>query len=74
MHDNRVQVDRFWVRRFAERNDETLTLQQARLLEKDRHEISEDDLNRYFHAITIQLQNVSSLFVWNADETQVGIS
>jgi hypothetical protein len=26
MHDNRVQVDRFWVRRFPERNGETLTL------------------------------------------------
>jgi hypothetical protein len=47
MHDNRVQVDRFWVRRFGEHNSETLTLQHARLLEKERHEISEDHLNHY---------------------------
>jgi hypothetical protein len=26
MHDNWVQVNRFWVRRFVERNTETLTL------------------------------------------------
>jgi hypothetical protein len=62
-HDNRVQVDRFWVRRFIERNSETLTFQQARLLEKGRHEISEDDLNRYFNAVAIQLYNIPSLFV-----------
>jgi hypothetical protein len=31
-------------------------------------------LNRYFDAVTDQLQNVPSLFVWNADETPVGIS
>jgi hypothetical protein len=74
MHDNQVQVDRFWVRRFVERNSETLTLQQERLLEKEHHETSEDDLNRYFDAVTIHIQSVSSLFVWNADETQVGIS
>jgi hypothetical protein len=54
-HDNRVQVDKFWVRRFVERNSETLALQHARLLKKERHEISEDDLNRYFDAVTIQL-------------------
>jgi hypothetical protein len=34
MCDNRVQVDKFWIRRFVERNSEALTLQQARLLEK----------------------------------------
>jgi hypothetical protein len=55
MHDSRVQIDRFWVRRFVECNSETLTLQQARLLEKEYHEISEDDLNRYCAAVTIEL-------------------
>jgi hypothetical protein len=74
MHDNRVQVDRVWVWRFVQRNSETLTLQRARLLEKDRHKISEDDLNHYFDAVTIQLQNIPSPFVWNADETRVRIS
>jgi hypothetical protein len=29
IHDNRVQVDSLWVRRFVERNSETLTLQQV---------------------------------------------
>jgi hypothetical protein len=43
-------------------------------LEKERNEISKDDLNRYFDAVTIQLQNVPSLFIWNADETRLGIS
>jgi hypothetical protein len=43
-------------------------------LEKERHETSEDDLNSYFDAVTIHIQSASSLFVWNADETQVGIS
>jgi hypothetical protein len=73
MHDNRVQVDRFWVRRFVERNRETLTLQQAPLLKKEHQNISEDDLNRYFDAVTIQLQNLPSLFVWKAAETRLGI-
>jgi hypothetical protein len=74
MQDDRVQVERFLVRRFVEPNSETLALQQARILDKGRHEISEDDLNRYFDVVTIQLQNVPSLFIWNADETRVGIS
>jgi hypothetical protein len=43
-------------------------------LEKERHEISDNDLNHYFDTITIQLQNVSSLFVWNKQKTRVGIS
>jgi hypothetical protein len=43
-------------------------------LEKERHERSEDDLNRYFDAVTIHIQSVSSLFLWTAHETRVGIS
>jgi hypothetical protein len=51
VHDNWVQVDKSWVRRFVERNSETLALQQARLLAKGRHKISEDNLDRYFDAV-----------------------
>jgi hypothetical protein len=51
-----------------------LTFQQGRLLEKESHEISEDDLNRYFNAVATQLQNVPSLLLWNIDETRVRIS
>jgi hypothetical protein len=43
-------------------------------LEKERHKVWEDDLNRCVDAVAIQLQNVPLLFAWNADETQVGIS
>jgi hypothetical protein len=43
-------------------------------LKKERHKISEDDLNRHFGAVTTQLQNVPSLFVWKADETRTGVS
>jgi hypothetical protein len=54
LHDNRVQVDRFWIRRFVERNSQRLTLQQTGLWGKRRHKILEDDLNCYFDAGTIQ--------------------
>jgi hypothetical protein len=46
-YDNRVQINRYPVQRFVERNSEILTLQQARLLEEEPHEISEDNFNRY---------------------------
>jgi hypothetical protein len=67
MHDNRVQGDRFWVWRFVEYKSERLAVQEAQLLEKERHEISEDDLNRYFDAIKIQLQNLPLMFICHAD-------
>jgi hypothetical protein len=72
--DHPVQGDRFWVRIFVKYKSETLTVQQALQMEEERHEISEDDWNRYSDAATTRLQNVPSLFVWNADETGVGIS
>jgi hypothetical protein len=72
MNQNGLQIDRFWVYRFIKRNGETLTKQAARSLEKERHEVSEQDIKSYFDAIVLYLQKVPSLFVWNADETRVG--
>jgi hypothetical protein len=41
-------------------------------IKKERHEVSEQDINSYFDAIALHLQKVPSLFVWNTDETRVG--
>jgi hypothetical protein len=73
MHDNRVQVDRFW---FGDLLNATARHWHSSKHNywKKRHEISEDNLNRLFDVVMIQLQNVQSLFVWNPDETRVGIS
>jgi hypothetical protein len=47
-------------------------MQTERLLEKERHEVSEQDIKSYFDAIVLHLQTIPSLFIWNADETRVG--
>jgi hypothetical protein len=47
-------------------------MQTERLLEKERREVSEQDIKNYFDAIVLHLQKVPSPFVWNADETPVG--
>jgi hypothetical protein len=67
-----VQVDRFWVTRFGERNNNKLALQEAVLIEKERHKVLGDDLKRYFEAVDSHLKKVPSLFVCNADETRIG--
>jgi hypothetical protein len=72
LNENGVQVDRFGVWRFVDRNSEVFTFQQAISLEKDRHDVSSDDLKRYFEAMMVHLRTVPSIFVWNADETRVG--
>jgi hypothetical protein len=72
MRDNNAQVDRFWVRRFVERNSNTFVFKQTKLLEKARHEMSVDNLKRYFDAVAIHLKTVPSTFVWNADEIRLG--
>jgi hypothetical protein len=43
-------------------------------LEKERHNVSEEDLRNYFDTVSIQLERVPSFFVWDAHETRVGIS
>jgi hypothetical protein len=42
------EVDRFWVKRFVERNTEKLTLRQAVFLEEDRHKFNPNDFKAYF--------------------------
>jgi hypothetical protein len=69
MSENGVRVDRFWVRRFVERNSEKLAFQQAQLLDKDRHNVQENDVKRYFGEFSAHAETVPSTFVWNADET-----
>jgi hypothetical protein len=73
MAQNGTQTNRFWTNRFVKRNNNVLLIQTANLLEKERHNVSEEDLRNYFATVSIQLEKVPSLFVWNADETRVGI-
>jgi hypothetical protein len=49
-----------------------LAVQRAKYLEKDRHDVSADDIRVYFESISAQLTSISSVFFCNADETQVG--
>jgi hypothetical protein len=73
MNDNDLQINRFWVLRFAEGRSETLRFQQIRFLETERRKVSEDDLKCHFDAVAIHLQDLLSLFMRNAGETNVGI-
>jgi hypothetical protein len=72
INEHHTPGGRFWVKQFMEREQAALSFQKARFLKKERHEASEEDIKRYFEALTIHLQKVPSLFVWNADETRVG--
>jgi hypothetical protein len=67
-----VNVDRFWVRNFVMRHKEQLCFQKARVLEKDRHDVSPDEVRSYFDAVAGQLKAIPSPFVWNVDKTRVG--
>jgi hypothetical protein len=53
MNEHHTPVDRFWVQRFVERNQAVLGFQKARFFETERHEVSEEDIKRYFEALTI---------------------
>jgi 4-hydroxybenzoate polyprenyltransferase len=70
---NGTQINRFWINRLVKRNNNVIAIQTANLLRKERHNVSEEDLCNYFDTVSIQLEKVPSLFVWNADETRVGI-
>jgi hypothetical protein len=72
MWEARKQVDRFWVYRFVGRNKDKLAVHKAGLIEKKRHEVSADDLERSFETIGVYLKDAPSLFVWNANETKMG--
>jgi hypothetical protein len=73
MTQNHSQINRFEINRFVKRNNNVLTIQTANLLEKERHQVSEEDLRYYFDTVSIQSEKVPSLLLWNADETRVGI-
>jgi hypothetical protein len=67
-----VNVDIFWVRNFVMRHKEQLCFQKARVLEKDRPDVSPDEVRSYFDVLTGQLKAIPLPFVWNVDETRVG--
>jgi hypothetical protein len=67
-----VNVDRFWVRNFVMRHKEQLCFQKARILEKDRREVSPDEVRSYFDTVAGQLKAIPSPVVRNVDEARVG--
>jgi hypothetical protein len=67
-----VSVDRFWVRNFVMRHKEQLGFQKARVLEKDRHDVSPNEARSYFDTVAGKLTAFPSPFVWNVYETRVG--
>jgi hypothetical protein len=67
-------MNRFWINRFVKRNNNVLTIRPLNLLEKERHNVSEEDLRNYVDTMSIRFEKIPSLFVWNADETRVGTS
>jgi hypothetical protein len=54
------------------RHKEQLCFQKARVLEKDRHDVSPDEVRSYFDTMAGQLKAIPSPFVRNVDETRVG--
>jgi hypothetical protein len=46
--------------------------QRAKYLEKDRHDVSANDIRVYFESISAQLTSIPLAFQKNADETRVG--
>jgi hypothetical protein len=49
-----------------------LAVQRAKYLEKDRHDVSADDIRVYFDSINAQFTSIPSTFFWNADEARMG--
>jgi hypothetical protein len=66
------EVERFWVKRYGERNTEKLTFHQVVFLDEDRYSVNRDDIKAYFDCCRTQLAAVPSPFVSIADETRVG--
>jgi hypothetical protein len=54
-----------------ERSKEKLAVQESVFIEKERYEVSADDLERYFETVGMHLRDVPSLFMWNVDETRI---
>jgi hypothetical protein len=53
------------------RHKERLYFQKARVVEKDRHDVSPDGVRSYFDTVAGQLKAIASPFLWNVDETRV---
>jgi hypothetical protein len=49
-----------------------LGVQRVKYLEKDRHDVSADNIRVYFETTRAQLTLIPSAFQKNADETQMG--
>jgi hypothetical protein len=49
-----------------------LCFHNAWVLEKDRHDVSPDEVRSYFETVAGQLKAIPSPFVWSVDETRVG--
>jgi hypothetical protein len=54
------------------RHKEQLYFRKARILEKDRHDVSPDEVRSYFGTVAGQFKAIPSPFVRNLDETRVG--
>jgi hypothetical protein len=67
-----VAVDRFWVRSFLPRQRERLCVQKTTMPEKDRQNVSPDDIKRCFETLARQVKSIPSVFLWRADEMRVG--
>jgi hypothetical protein len=48
-----------------------LPLQKPKVLDKDRYNVSRDDIRQCFETLSLQTKLLPSRFVWNADETRV---
>lgn len=58
MRESGIQVNRFWINKFMERNTEILTLRQAIFLEQDRDNVTADDLKHYFNHLQAQMRSL----------------
>jgi hypothetical protein len=63
-----VNVNRSWVRNFVMRHKEQMCFRKARVLEKNRHDVSPDEVRNYFSTGAGQLKAIPLSFVWNIDE------
>jgi hypothetical protein len=54
------------------RHNEQLDFQKARVLEKDRQDVSPDEVRGYFDTVAGQLKAIPSPFVWDVDGTRFG--
>jgi hypothetical protein len=51
VNEHHAPEDRFWVKRFVERNQAVVSFQKTRFFEEERHEVSEEDIERHFEEL-----------------------